>query len=80
MDYLAMFAASFGLEVIGSLYTIYLTRGSIKTTLLMSGLDTYLSYSIWRLVILDDKLIPAAVIGVMVGTAVALCVSRRKAR
>jgi hypothetical protein len=80
MEYLAMFVASFFLEVAASLYTIYLTRGSVKATLFMSGLYTYLSYTIWRLVIFDERLIPAAVAGVVAGTAAALFVSKRKVR
>ena len=77
MEYLAMFLLSFSLELTGGLYTVNLIRGHKATTVILSAVNSLISWSLVLLIVFDIRLLVPAVFGVVLGTIVTLNIAQK---
>ena len=75
MDYIAIFIAAFLLELTGAIYTISFVRRKFLRTMALSVINAILSWGLVIFIVFEIRLLPAAVSGVAVGTAIAFLIS-----
>ncbi len=77
ISYLGMFAIAFLVEVCGAGYTIAIARGKDNWAIVLSVMNSILSYGLLVYVVYDMQLFPAAIAGEVIGTTAALKIARK---
>jgi hypothetical protein len=78
MDYALMFILSFLVECAGAGYTVAIARNRIILAIVFSALNSVLAWVMVLFIVCNVQLMPAAIIGDVLGTSIMLKISLRR--